>query len=732
MKINDKESIYVLKSPKIIINTKVSVSNIKVTDSFTKLEEGIINFPQTKIANSINTSSKFDKKYKGSSADTLDIKKNKNKLNKKHRKNIAINIDSQDLLNDDTTHLPVIKQPKLNKNRKKDKHKDLDIIIDNYKLNNNTDTNKVIAIDAPLTIQELSNKLCVPEAEIITYLFLKGIAVTVNQVIDINMAQDIAKYYQFQLVQGNLVNDLSDIYTDESVLSLSKSNSMNTRYPIITVFGHVDHGKTTLLDAILNTQSVSKEYGGITQAINSYQIQWDYNAKHYNLVFLDTPGHEAFVSMRLRSARVADLALLVVAADDGLKPQTVEVIQLILSLKLSYIIIINKIDKPDINIDKIKQEMTDYGIISKEWGGDGIFVEVSALKNQNIDILLSEICALTDRKSLFADSNLLAQGTILESYLDKKKGIIAKSLIQNGTLQVGDLIVSGNTSGRVKSLIDESCSQLIKAGPASIINILGFIKMPEAGLNFQVVMNDKEVKKLINEYNHKYPVNSRSRLLNNRISLNHNDNVNIVNMNNLNVILKTDTQGSLEALINSLYAIPQTKVQLNLIAYEPGNINRNDIDLAITSKAILVGFNIQPVSEIVSLVKKYTLELRTFYIIYDLLDYIHNSMLNLVDPEYESVIIGHAIVQTVFSINKGAVAGCLVQSGKLQKNSHIRVYRDNNIVHEGILDSLKRIKQDVEEVSENNECGVMCNTYYLWQSKDRIEAYELQAKDKQL
>nr|QCI07859.1 Translation initiation factor 2 [Pleonosporium borreri] len=718
---------YYLKAPKII--TSVKVKTLNINNSFVKVDSSIVDISNPSI--NINNTNKFDKKHKTSNInnnkDSVDIKKYR--INKKSRKNL--NINNNNLLSEESINLSLVKNSNYSQNKKKYKVKQKHSI----NLNNsnekqflkNNELDKDIVINSPLTIQELSNKLQIPEAEIITYLFLKGISVTINESIDINIAKDIVSNYGFNCVDSENINQYNLLFEQKMQQNIEIKSK---RPPIISIFGHVDHGKTTLLDSILKTELVNKEFGGITQAINGYSINWLYQSEDFPLVFLDTPGHEAFSSMRLRGAKVADIALLVIAADDGLKLQTIEVIELVMKLKLPYIIAINKIDKVDINIDYIKEQLAKYNIVGKEWGGEANIFEVSALKGLNISELLLNICLLANKQNLYADFNQLAQGMILESYLDKKQGIIANVLVQNGTLKKGDFIVAHNIYGRIKNICDNDNLSIEEAKPSSIVKLLGFSKIPEAGSYFFVLDNDKEIKKVINNDSKNYTINNSARLLNQRITLN--KSIQYQKNKQLKLVIKTDTQGSLEAIIQALYKIPQSKVQINLIFADTGNISRADIDLALTSNSIIIGFNLDIVPGIAVLVKRYNIVVQNFNIIYDLLNSVQSFMLDLVDPEYEQLVIGNAIVQTVFSVNKGMVAGCLVNQGKLQKDSNIDIYRDDKLVDKSVIDSLKRVKEDVDEVVATNECGVMCNAYNLWQKGDSIKAYTLKTKEKLL
>nr|QCI07982.1 Translation initiation factor 2 [Plumaria plumosa] len=729
IKASDQEAIYYLKNPKLIISFHKISSN--VNSSLGNVNRSVINFPISEI--NLNTANKFEKKYKNNNntEDTTGAKKNKNKLNKKNRKNLDIDSKNSlikkgnDFFNDDTSSISLVKNPKFNKNKKKDK-----LLNQNQVFYNIEDKSKIIesnskdiTIDSPITIQELSRKLNIPETEIITYLFLKGIPVTINQLIDISMATNVAINYDFNILEKKEIQD-AEFVINKKLYDIEASVK---RPPIIAILGHVDHGKTSLLDAILKTNLVKKEYGGITQSINGHEVSYNYESKSYKLIFLDTPGHEAFSSMRMRGASVADIVLLVVAADDGLKPQSIEAIKCILKMKLSYIIVINKIDKNNTHVEKIKEELSQYQIIDKELGGDAIIIKVSALKSQNIDSLLENICLLADIKDLKSDPRQLAKGTILESYLDKKKGIIANVVIQNGTLRVGNFIIAGNISGKVKSIINNNNSRITTAYPSSIVKILGFQIMPPAGVMFECLIDDKQLKRsMYNSLSNNSLINNTSKILNTRVKSTNQ------NIKQLRLIIKTETQGSLEAIIDAFYKISQSKIQIHIISADSGNISRADVELALTSNSIIIGFNIIPMADIISFAKNNNIILNTFNVIYDLLDYITSYMLDLIDPEYDKNILGKATVKTVFPINKGAVAGCIVNEGRLKKMSNINIYRDNQIVYTGILNSLKRVKEDVDEVFSDHECGVMCNEYILWKKLDIIQSYELIEKNKEL
>uniref|UniRef100_A0AAU7YRJ8 Translation initiation factor IF-2, chloroplastic n=1 Tax=Gracilaria hainanensis TaxID=2871843 RepID=A0AAU7YRJ8_9FLOR len=678
------------------------------------------------VKNSVKNSdfnSKFDKKTKN-----IFKQDNKSKLKKikagiidsdqynifKKKNKSKLIVDTQDDL-----HNTGEGSIKSNKQKKKEKVK--------QKLNVNVDINscnKSVIIDSPLSIEQLSIKLQIPTAEIITGLFLQGICVTVNQIIDISMATQVAQKYNFTVF--NQTNKLPLKQWDK--LQEVNSSTYINRAPIVTILGHVDHGKTSLLDAIRNTDFVSKEIGGITQSISAYEVNWSYNLLDKKLIFIDTPGHEAFSSMRLRCTQITDIVILIVAADDGLKTQTIEAIDYIISKKLPYLVVINKIDKIDINIPRITEQLANYNIFSTDWGGEIPFIQISALKKINIDKLLTAVCTLAESINLKADSKQLAQGIILEAYLDKRKGVVVNTIILNGTLKSGDVIVSGNSYGRVKKIINNSGNESLKGEPSSILQVLGFYSIPQSGKYFNVVESEKEARKLIaKSSSHSVTENTRNLLNSHFKWYSYNNKTSI---KNLNLIIKADTQGTIDAIISSFIQIPQNKIKLNILTSSLGIVSNTDFDLAFNTQALIIAFNISLTSNILNTAEKLNVQLCNFFLIYDLIDYVKNYMLELIDPEYNKRLIGEAKVQTTFSINKGTVAGCIVTSGKLKKNALINIYRSDQLIHEGAISSLKRMKDDVDEVVLGNECGIMCTDYNLWQSQDLIEVYELYEKPK--
>nr|UAD87207.1 translation initiation factor 2 [Gracilaria pacifica] len=654
-------------------------------------------------------------KLKKKKTDSIDLDQDQYNIFRKKNKSKLI-VNSQDDLHN-------VGEGSIKSNKQKKKEKTKQHLDFNSAINHD---NKSVIIDRPLSIEQLSIKLTIPAAEIITGLFLQGISVTVNQIVDISTATQVAQKYNFTVCNQNSKLELAQLDKLQEVNSFTSID----RSPIITILGHVDHGKTTLLDAIRNTDCVSKEMGGITQSINAYEVKWSHKSLEKQLIFIDTPGHEAFSSMRLRCAQITDIVILIVAADDGLKPQTIEAIDYILSKNLPCIVAINKIDKVDVNVSKVTEQLANHNILSTEWGGKIQCVELSALKKINIDKLLEAICVLAESIDLKAEPSQLAQGIILEAYLDKTKGTVVNTVILNGTLKIGDIIVSGNSYGRVKKIINSVGYELSAAEPSSILQVLGFYSIPQSGRYFNVVTSEKKARKLIADNPASNIAKNTKNLLNSHLQLkSYNTKSNI---KNLNLIIKADTQGTIDAIINSLIQIPQSKIKLNILTSSLGVVSSTDIDLAANTQALIMAFNINIATNILNTAEKLNVHVCKFFVIYDLLDYVQNYMLDLIDPEYDKLLIGQAKVRTTFSVNKGTVAGCVVKSGKVKKNALINVYRGDKLVHEGVISSLKRIKDDVNEVVLGNECGIMSTDYNLWQSQDIIEVYELYEKTKTL
>lgn len=722
------DDILILKNPKIInlMKNKSSSNFLVNVDDILKTNEYVNNI----------SSLKFDKKYKSSSSiddkDLLKGKKTKNKVVKdKHKNNDVKNfVRSQETLFDhESIKRSNLKSRKASLRNKKTKLKlekhniSIKSPNSNNRENNNDPLPKVLMLDGPISVQSLSSKINIHEAEIITYLFLKkSLSVTINQILDFDIALQVIEHYGFSLSEPSKDN----FDNTNSILEIQDTDCISSRPPVITILGHVDHGKTTLLEAILKVSLVNKERGGITQSISGYEIVHRYNSQLYTLMFLDTPGHQSFKSMRLRGAKVTDIALLVIAVDDGVKPQTIECIQYIKEMSLSCLIVLTKSDK-DINyVQKIKEDLANNGLLVDDWGGSTAFINVSAINGNNITNLLSKICDISSSMNLLANYKDRVCGIIIDSFIDKQQGSLTTLIVQNGTLNVGDIIASESCFGRVKSITNSFGKKISSAFPSYIVKVLCFSSPPNAGSTFYSFMSEKEAKKYCANYSISNENNFSLMSLNARVSSD-----SYISKKNLTLLIKADTQGSLEAIIDLLSELSQAKVQINVISASLGNITNNDVELANSTSASILAFNINALPQISISIKKYELNFQVFYVVYDLFEYVKNLMINLLDPEYNHVLIGNLNVQSIFNMNKGFVAGCVVTSGKVRFNSFIKVYRNNLVVHEGLIISLKQIKKDVEEVLAPNECGLMSD-FQDWHESDLIEVYDTIMREKTL
>jgi translation initiation factor IF-2 len=497
--------------------------------------------------------------------------------------------------------------------------------------------------------------------------------------------------------------------------------SLIQRPPVVTIMGHVDHGKTSLLDAIREANVIAQEAGGITQHIGAYQIE----IKDRKITFLDTPGHEAFTAMRARGAQATDIAILVVAADDGVMPQTVEALNHAKAADVPIIVAINKIDKPGANPDRIKQDLTEYGLVAEEWGGDTIFVSVSAKKREGIEQLLEMILLMADMKDLKANPDRAAKGTIIEAKLDKGRGPVATVLIQTGTLQVGDAIIAGAAAGKVRVLNNEKGKRLKKAGPSTPVEVIGFDDLPEAG-DILYAVTDGMARGLAD----------RRMQLKRENELKQSQKVTLDDLfskikegeiKELNIVLKADVQGSVEAIRQSLERLSNEEVRVKVIHGGVGGIGEGDIMLASASNAIIFGFNVRPDPMAKRIAEKENVDIRLYRIIYEIIDDVQKAMEGMLAPEYKEVVAGRAEIRAVYKVPKvGNVAGCHVLEGKINRNSSIRLIRDNIVVHDGKIDSLKRFKDDAREVVEGFECGIGLEKYNDIKEGDIIEAYAME------
>ena len=576
-----------------------------------------------------------------------------------------------------------------------------------------------ILVKDGMTVGELSEVLNVGSTELIKKLFMElKIMANINQSLTLEQIELIAMDYGKEIQEEVEINkeDL-DLYFEVE----DADKDLKERAPIVTIMGHVDHGKTTLLDTIRNSRVTAGEAGGITQHIGAYQVR----AKDKKITFLDTPGHAAFTTMRARGADITDITIIVVAADDGVMPQTIEAINHAKAADVPIIVAVNKIDKPAANPGRVMQELSDLGLVPEAWGGDTIFVEISAKFNQNIEELLEMILLVAEMQELSANANRLALGTVIEARLDKTKGPIATLLVQEGTLKVGDPIVVGNTFGRVRVMVNDQGRRVKTAVPATPVEITGLNASPQAGDRFVVFEDEKSARAAGEERAKRALIEQRNA--SSRITL---DNLFSTlkdgEMKEVNVIIKADVQGSVEALASSLQKIEVEGVRVKIIHTAVGAINESDITLATASNAIIIGFNVRPTPQAKIQAESDQVDIRLHRIIYNVIDEIETAMKGMLDPEFEEKITGSAIVRETYTVSKlGTIAGSYVTEGVVKRSSQVRLIRDNIVIYEGELASLKRFKDDAKEVKLGFECGIMIEGYNDIKVDDIIEAFEM-------
>ncbi len=572
-----------------------------------------------------------------------------------------------------------------------------------------------IEIPESITVKDFAAEIKKTTADVIKKLLGYGIMATINQEIDFDTAYLIAQEFGITAKKKEVVTD-EDILFDESE---DKEEELVTRPPVIVVMGHVDHGKTSLLDTIRKTNVIEGEAGGITQAIGAYKVK----VNGREITFLDTPGHEAFTAMRARGAQITDIAILVVAANDGVMPQTIEAINHAKSAGIPIIVAINKIDLPDSNPDKVKQELMAYDLVPEEWGGDTIFVPISAKNGTNIDQLLEMVLLEADVLELKANPHKQAKGAVIEAKLDKARGAIATVLVQRGTLDVGDTIVVGSSIGRIRAMKDDKGKSVKSAGPSTPVEIMGLTEVPEAGDTFYEVKNEKVAKHLIERRKRQareQAINQATKVtLDNLFSQMEEGKLKV-----LNLIVKADVQGSVEAVKQSLEKLENEEVKVKVIHAAVGAVNQSDVTLAKVSNAIIIAFNVRPDNVAKEEAKKDEVEIKQYSVIYQAIEDVENAMKGMLEPKYEEKVIGNAEVRQTFRIsNVGTIAGCYVLSGKVERNAGVRVIRDNVVIHDGHLATLKRFKDDVKEVGKGFECGIQIENYNDIKEGDQIEVY---------
>ncbi|MCF6463295.1 translation initiation factor IF-2 [Clostridium sp. Cult1] len=604
------------------------------------------------------------------------------------------------------------KMNKTQKNDNKQKSEETTSKSDNEKDNN------IIEIGDNIIVKDLADMMGVSSTQVITKLIGLGVMANQNQSIDFDTASIIGDEFNFKIVKEEM-EDGEDIEKEFDLDFEDDPKDLKPRPPVVTVMGHVDHGKTSLLDAIRKTSVTTQEAGGITQHIGASIV----NVEGKKVVFLDTPGHEAFTSMRARGTQVTDLAILVVAADDGVMPQTIEAINHAKAANVPIIVAINKVDKPDANIDRIRQELVEHGLVPEEWGGDTISVPVSALRKEGIDELLEMILLVAEMQELKANPNRKAVGTVIEAQLDKGKGPIATVLVQKGTLKVGDMIVSGSASGRVRAMFDDKGKKVKKAGPSIPVAILGLSEVPLSGDLLYAVEDEKTARAFADK--NKELVREEQLKSSQKISLDDLfEKIQLGEIKDLNIIIKTDVRGTIDAIRQSLEKLENDEVKVNVIHGGVGGITESDVMLASASNAIIIGFNVRPTLNALDIAKHEKVDVRTYRVIYDAIEDIKSAIKGMLEPKYVEEVIGRAQVRAIFRVpNVGVVAGIYVQQGKVTRNSTIRLLRDDVVVFEGKVSSLKRFKDDVREITTGYEGGLGLENYNDIKEGDILESY---------
>ncbi|KAE9637080.1 translation initiation factor IF-2 [Defluviitalea raffinosedens] len=609
-------------------------------------------------------------------------------------------------------------EKKMNDSSKKTKVKDKMMKDEEVKQDTieQSDEIKVIQIPNKVSVQTLAEKLGKTPAEIIKSLMMRGIMASINQEVDFDTASQVAEEYGILLEEETQETLEEKMFEEEP----DSPEDLVERPPVVVVMGHVDHGKTSLLDAIRKSNVTAKEAGGITQHIGASTVE--VNGK--KITFLDTPGHEAFTAMRMRGAQVTDIAILVVAADDGVMPQTIEAINHAKAANVQIIVAINKIDKPGANPDRVKQELADYGLLAEEWGGDTICVPVSAVTKTNLDTLLEMVLLVAEMAELKANPNKRARGTIIEAQLDKGRGPVATVLVQSGTLKVGDPIVAGSTHGRIRAMMDDKGRRVKKAGPSTPVEILGLSEVPSAGDRFYVAESDKQARhyaEILAERNREQSL----RATPNKVSLDDLfSQIQSGNVKQLNIVVKADVQGSVEAVKQSLERLSNDEVRIHTIHGGVGAITESDVMLASASNAIIIGFNVRPEAGAKSVAETEKVDIRLYRVIYNAIEDIEAAMKGMLDPEFQEKVIGHAEIRQTFKVSGvGTIGGAYVQDGKLVRNAKVRIVRNGIVVYEGQLSSLKRFKDDVKEVNAGYECGLSFEKFNDIKEGDIVEAF---------
>ena len=640
--------------------------------------------------------------FSNSSEDVIEAQpKNENTT-----ENITENLTNTESTQDNKTS----KKSKNKKNKKNNKRDDEQNIQEDL-----YDDIKILQIEKSITVKQLADKIETTSSDLIMRLMKKGIMATLNQEISFDVATEICEEFDILTEPAQEVDILEETFKEDD----SEENLLE-RPPVVVVMGHVDHGKTSLLDSIRKSSVTEKEAGGITQHIGAYTVAID----NKPITFLDTPGHEAFTAMRMRGASVTDIAILVVAADDGVMPQTIEAINHAKAAGVEIIVAINKIDKESANPDRVKQELTEYGLLAEDWGGETICVPVSAMSKQGLDTLLEMIILVSEMKELKANPNKKARGTIIEAELDKGRGPVATVLVQSGTLKIGDPIVAGTAYGKIRAMMNDKGQKVKSAGPSMPVEILGLSEVPSAGDMFYVAQNDKQARQL-SEAVHAKGREDMLKATPQKVSLDDLfTQIQSGNMKELNIVIKADVQGSVEAVRSSLEKLSNEEVRIRTIHGGVGAITESDVMLASASNAIIIGFNVRPENTAKSVAEDQKVDIRLYRVIYNAIEDITAAMKGLLDPIFEEKIIGHAEIRQIFKASVvGKIGGSYVTDGKIIRNSQIRIVRDGIVVYEGELAALRRFKDDVKEVNSGYECGLLFNKFNDIKEGDQVEAF---------
>jgi len=576
-----------------------------------------------------------------------------------------------------------------------------------------------LELEETITVKELAEKLHKPSVDVIKQLIFMGVMAAINQEIDFNTAEKLCLKYDIKAVKKVVDIDAESVGVEEQE---DKTENYAKRPPVVTVMGHVDHGKTSLLDAIRKSKVTATEAGGITQHIGAYTV----NLNGEKITFLDTPGHEAFTSMRARGAQITDVVILVVAADDGLMPQTIEAINHCKAANVPIVVAINKMDRPGANPDRVKQQLTEYDLLSEDWGGETICVPVSAHTKEGIDTLLEMVLLTAEMLELKANPKRNAKGTVVEAKLDKGRGAVATLLVQNGTLNVGDSILVGTTYGRIRAMFDDKGKKIKSAGPSIPVEVLGLSEVPAAGDRFNEVKDEKTARDMADKRKDK----ERAEHFQTAHKVSLEDLYNQIRegkVKEIGIIIKADVQGSIEAIKQSLHKLSTDEVKVRVIHGAVGAITETDVALASASNAIIIGFNVRPDSNATAAAEKESVDIKTYRVIYNAIDDVKAAMVGMLEPDYKEVVQGKAEVRMTYKIsNVGTIAGCYMLDGKITRNSQIRIIRDGIVILESTLASLKRFKDDVKEVAAGYECGLSIEKFNDLKEGDIVEAFVIE------